>query len=75
MASENPIRFTLSDETNVIIKMVADNKYDFELVLPNGNHKTFLWSLGNDIGFEDRNGNLDPLVQEAVKRFILMINS
>jgi hypothetical protein len=75
MANENPIQFTLSDETHVIIKKVADNKYDFEMVLPNGSHKTFLWSLANDIAFEDRNGNLDLLVQEAIQRFMVRIGS
>ena len=59
MANEESIRFTLSDETRVIVKKVTNNKYDFELTLINGNRKTFRWSNSDANEFGDRNGNID----------------
>jgi hypothetical protein len=70
MANEDSIRFTLSDNTRVVVKKVTNNKYDFELTLPNGNRKTFIW-LGNGVyDFSNRKGSKDGIVEEAIKMFI-----
>lgn len=69
MASENPIRFTLTNNTRVIVKKVANNKYDFELILPEGNHKTFVWTVGTSEVFKDRKGNEDLLIAEVISKF------
>ena len=74
MANEDSIRFTLSDDTRVIVKKVTNNKYDFELTLINGNRKTFRW-LDNDANeFGDRNGKVDKRISEAVQRFQRTLN-
>ena len=75
MPKEDPISFTLSDDTLVIIRKLTNNKYDFELTLPNGSHKTFLWSGGSDIVFKDRNGDMDALAQEAVQKLVGLIGN
>ena len=74
MANDNPIRFTLSDDTHVIVKKVTNNKYDFELTLPNGNRKTFMWYINDTNEFGDRNGNIDVRITEAVQQFLGALN-
>ena len=75
MANDNPIRFTLSDDTNVIVKKVTNNKYDFELTLPNGNRKTFIWS-GNGVDeFSNSKGCIDKLIIDAVNQFKDLVNA
>jgi hypothetical protein len=74
MANDNSIRFTLSDDTHVIVKKVTNNKYDFELTLPNGNRKTFIWSANASNEFGDRNGNIDGRITEAVQQFLGDLN-
>ena len=74
MANEYPIRFTLTDDTNVIVKKVTNNKYDFELTLSNGNRKTFIWTI-NIEQFCDRTGSIDPLIAEAVNQFVIIMNA
>jgi len=69
MLNDNPIRFTLNDNTIVIVKKVADNKYDFELILASGSRKTFLWTYGTSIDFKDKKGHTDKLIAEAVNKF------
>jgi hypothetical protein len=69
MQNDNPIRFTLNDNTIVIVKKVADNKYDFELILTSGSRKTFLWTYGESIDFKDKKGKTDKLIMEAVNKF------
>jgi hypothetical protein len=68
MTNEYPIRFTLNDDTKVIVKKVTNNTYDFELLLANKSRKTFIWS-DEFVEFADRKGNFDTLVSEAVKKF------
>ena len=70
MTDETPIRFTLSDDTCVIIKKAKNNKYDFELTLPNGNRKTFMWSTDSINEFGDRHGHTDGIITEAVQQFL-----
>ena len=74
MANEDSIRFTLSDDTRVIVKKVTNNKYDFELTLTNGNRKTFRWHDNDANEFGDRNGNIDERISEAVQRFQHTLN-
>jgi hypothetical protein len=76
MADDNPVRFTLSDDTSVIVRKMTDNKYDFELRLTNGNRKTFMWSTDSDMsnGFGDRNGYTDGRITEAVLQFRNTLN-
>jgi hypothetical protein len=74
MANDSSIRFTLSDDTHVIVKKVTNNKYDFELTLPNGNRKTFIWSENSSNEFGDRNGNIDGRITEAVQQFLGTLN-
>ncbi len=69
MAKNNPIKFTLSDSTCVIVKKVLNNKYDFELIMPNGNRKTFLWFINAVNELRDRKGNIDPIITEALQKF------
>ncbi len=69
MTDENPVRFTLLDGTTVTVKKVTNNKYDFQLKLPNGNRKTFIWETGNEDEFSDRKGSKDVLIAEALKQF------
>ncbi|MEP6465167.1 MAG: hypothetical protein ABJB05_02625 [Parafilimonas sp.] len=47
-----------------------NNKFDFELIMPNGNRKTFLWfnNAINKLG--DKKGNVDPVITEAVNQFL-----
>lgn len=70
MADDNTIRFTLADNTHVVVKKVTNNKYDFELKLPNGNRKTFVW-LGDGLSnFSNKKGNTDGVVEEAINKLI-----
>ena len=70
MANENPIRFTITNNTYVIVKKVADNKYDFELIFTNGSRKTFIWNSGTSVDYKNRKGDPEVLIIEAVKTFI-----
>jgi hypothetical protein len=70
MANEDSIRFTLSDNTDVVVKKVTNNKYDFELTLPNGNRKTFIWLGDGMYDFSNRRGSKDGIAEEAINRFI-----
>lgn len=70
MANEDSIRFTLSDNTRVVVKKVTNNKYDFELMLPNGNRKTFIWVGDGVYNFSNRKGSKDVIMEEAIKMFI-----
>jgi hypothetical protein len=74
MTNDNSIRFTLSDDTRVIVKKVTNNKYDFELTLPNGNRKTFIWRGDALNEFGDRNGDIDGRITEAVQQFLSASN-
>ena len=74
MTNDNSIRFTLSDDTSVIVKKVTNNKYDFELTLPNGNRKTFIWRGDALNEFGDRNGDIDGRITEAVQQFLSASN-
>lgn len=74
MASDNGIRFTLSDNTLVIIKKVTNIKYDFELTFTNGSRKTFLWFVNIANEFKDRKGNIDKRITEAVQQFLITLN-
>ena len=58
MENKESTRFTLSDDTRVIVKKVTDHKYDFELTLTNGNRKTFRWYDNDANEFADCNGNM-----------------
>ena len=69
MANVNPIHFTLSDNTIVIVKKVTSDKYDFELFLTGGSRKTFLWHNGDSGVYTDKKGNIDQLILESIKRF------
>jgi hypothetical protein len=62
------IRFTLDDDTQVIVTKETNNTYDFELLLTNKSRKTFRW-CESFIHFVDRKGNIDTLVSEAVEKF------
>jgi hypothetical protein len=75
MANENPVRFTLSDSTHVVVKKVPNNKYDFELTLPNGNRKTFIWLANDENEYTDKKGIADGLVNEAVHVFAGIMNA
>jgi len=75
MTNDNPVRFTLSDNTIVIVKEVTNNKYDFEMILPNGNRKTFLWGDNMLEDFQDKRGNIDKRITEAVSKFSDLKNS
>jgi len=68
MTNDNCIWFTLDDNTQVIVKKITNNIYDFELLLMNKSRKTFRWSE-NFSEFADRKGNYDLLISEAVKKF------
>ena len=70
MANEDSIRFTLSDNTTVVVKKVTNNKYDFELKLPNGNRKTFVWSGDGLSNFSNKKGTVDGIIKEAISKFI-----
>jgi hypothetical protein len=61
------IRFTLDDDTEVIVRKVTNITYDFELLLTDKSRKTFRWC--EDFYFVDRKGNIDTLVSEAVEKF------
>ncbi len=74
MSNDNLSRFTLSDDTHVIVKKVMSNKYDFELTLPNGNRKTFIWFANALNEFGDRHGNIDGRITEAVQQFLGVLN-
>jgi len=75
MANENYVRFTLSDATHVVVKKVLNNKYDFELTLPNGNRKTFIWLANDEQEYRDRKGISDGLIDEAVNVFAGIMNA
>ena len=72
MANEDSIRFTLSDNTQVVVKEVTNNKYDFELTLPNGNRKTFIWAGDGVYNFSTRKGGSDGIVEEAINKFVAL---
>lgn len=69
MTDEYPIRFTLIDGTEVIVKKVTNNKYDFELMLLNGNRKTFLWAFDMPDLLKNIKGKTDQLAFDAVTMF------
>ncbi|HEX5155232.1 MAG TPA: hypothetical protein VFW07_27510 [Parafilimonas sp.] len=69
MTNENPIRFTLTDNTNVIVKKVTNNKYDFELIFSNGSRRTFMWTYGTTVDLKNGKGKRDVLMIEAVNKF------
>ena len=73
MTNENPVRFTLTGNTRVIVKKVTNNKYDFELIFSNGSRRTFIWIYGTTVEFKNRKGNRDLLMIEAVDRFYCTI--
>lgn len=75
MANENSVRFTLSDTTHVVVKKILNNKYDFELTLPNGNRKTFIWLVNDENEYMDRKGVSDRLISEAVNVFASIMNA
>jgi len=70
MTGDN-VRFTLSNDTKVTVKKVLNNKYDFELTMPNGSRKTFIWTAEADL--RDRKGKVDKCVTEAIKLFTAML--
>ena len=70
MVNDVATRFTLSDNTIVIVKKVLNNKFDFELILPNGNRKTFFWFKDAVNELSDKKGNIDPVITEAVQKFV-----
>jgi len=70
MANDDSIRFTLSDNTTVVVKKVTNYKYDFELKLPNGNRKTFVWSGDGLSNFSNKKGTVDGIIKEAISTFI-----
>jgi len=69
MTNESPIRFTLTDNTSVIVKKVTNNRYDFELIFSNGSRRTFLWTYGLIADFKTTNVKRDALMVEAVNKF------
>lgn len=73
MTDATPIRFTLNDNTNVVVKII-NNKYDFELRLVNGNRKTFVWTLDMPGVSKNNNGKIDKLATEAITKFKLLLN-
>lgn len=75
MTDANPIRFTLNDNTHVIVKATNNSKYDFELRLVNGNRKTFVWSLGMPEVFKYTKGKIDKLATEAVIKLKAVISN
>lgn len=68
MTNTQPIRFTLTDGTGVIVRKVTDIKYDFELKLLNGNRKTFVWSYDMPQYVENK-GGVDKIASEAITTF------
>jgi len=73
MTNADSIRFTLDNSTNVIVKQVTDNTYDFELIFSNGSRRTFIWIYGTTVEFKNRKGNRDLLMIEAVDKFYCTI--
>ena len=71
--ADGKVHFTLSDHTEVEVRKVLNNKYDFELKLPNGNRTTFVLSTDAVADFSDRKGNNDKVILEAVKLFTEML--
>jgi hypothetical protein len=74
MTNENPVRFTLNNNIEVIVRKVANNKYDFELLLANKSRKTFIWSVDMPVYAFSKKGNPDVLVEQAIQKFQFMIN-
>ena len=75
MTNESPVRFTLSNNTNVFIKKVTNSKYDFELIFPNGSRKTFIWWTDEVNEYCDRKGQKDELIAEAVQQFRTLVHA
>jgi len=75
MTNENPVRFTLDNNTEVVVKKVANDKYDFNLLLVNGSRKTFVWSIGMPVFHADKKGNPDVLVTQAIQTLQSIINN
>jgi hypothetical protein len=75
MTNENPVRFTLTGNTRVIVKKVTNNKYDFELIFSNGSRKTFMWTLGDAMEFINHKGYVDKLATDALKKFVTIMES
>ena len=69
-----PFVLPFLDDTRVIIKKAKNNKYDFELTLPNGNRKTFMWAINAENEFGDRHGNVDARITEALQQFLGTLN-
>jgi len=67
MTNENPVRFTLDNNTEVVVKKVTNDKYDFNLLLVNGSRKTFVWSIDMPVYHADKKGNVDVLVTQAIQ--------
>ena len=63
MTDANPIRFTLSNGTDVIVKKMTNTKYDFELRLTNGNRKTFVWDEIKPTDYDQK------IITEAIAKF------
>jgi hypothetical protein len=72
--ADDKVQFTLSDHTEVEVRKVLNNKYDFELRLPNGSRKTFVWSMDCVTDFCDRKGRKDGLITEAINLFIEILS-
>lgn len=70
MLKEYPFRFTLSDKTRVIVKKLLNNKYDFEMIMSNGNRTTFIWADTASYPVV----NYTDEVKEAIKQFVLLMN-
>ncbi len=70
MNNETPFRFTLDNDTLVVVKKVTTTKYDFELFFSNGLRKTFVWQTNSPVEFKNRKGYTDEFATAALKKFI-----
>jgi len=75
MTNEDPVRFTLFNNIEVVVKKVANDKYDFNLLLVNGSRKTFVWSVDMPVYHADKKGNPDVLVTQAIQTLQSIINN
>ena len=70
MTKTFPLNFRLKDNTYVTVSSVANNSYDFDIVLPNGSRRTFRWHRDLPHTFLGKNGQTDEMMKETIEMFL-----
>jgi hypothetical protein len=65
-----PLTYQLKDNTSVKVSIVANNAFDFDLIMPNGSQRSFRWRKESPHSFVDSHGRVDQKLKETIKAFL-----